>query len=92
MHFIYPRYRAPESLLTNGYYRDLTDIWSAGKFQVCFERELMEMALSYMKGCVMYEIATLRPLFPGTNELDQISKIHDVLGTPSASTLEKFQQ
>ncbi|CAF1045439.1 unnamed protein product [Adineta ricciae] len=64
-------YRAPESLLTNGYYRDLTDIWSAG--------------------CVMYEIATLRPLFPGTNELDQISKIHDVLGTPSASTLEKFQ-
>ncbi len=31
-------------------------------------------------------------LFPGSNELDQISKIHDVLGTPSPSTLDKFQQ
>jgi renal tumor antigen len=40
----------------------------------------------------MYEIITLQPLFPGTNELDQINKIHDVLGTPSHSTLEKFQQ
>ncbi|CAF3675222.1 unnamed protein product [Adineta steineri] len=64
-------YRAPECLLTNGYYRDATDIWSTG--------------------CVMYEITTLRPLFPGSNELDQISKIHDVLGTPTSSTLEKFQ-
>ena len=24
-------------------------------------------------GCVMYELATLRPLFPGSNELDQVS-------------------
>jgi renal tumor antigen len=40
----------------------------------------------------MFEIITLRPLFPGSNELDQISKIHDILGTPSASILEKFQQ
>lgn len=40
----------------------------------------------------MYEITTLRPLFPGTNELDQINKIHEVVGTPSHSTLEKFQQ
>lgn len=40
----------------------------------------------------MFEIITLRPLFPGTNELDQISKIHDVLGTPPPSTLDKFQQ
>ena len=44
------------------------------------------------KGCVMFEIITLRPLFPGSNELDQISKIHDVLGTPPANVLDKFQQ
>ncbi|CAF1299374.1 unnamed protein product [Adineta steineri] len=64
-------YRAPECLLTDGYYRNQMDIWSAG--------------------CVMYEIITLKPLFPGSNELDQISKIHDVLGTPSSSILDKFQ-
>ncbi|XP_008246886.2 MAPK/MAK/MRK overlapping kinase isoform X3 [Oryctolagus cuniculus] len=36
--------------------------------------------------------SSLRPLFPGTNELDQISKIHDVIGTPAQETLTKFQQ
>ncbi|CAF4782146.1 unnamed protein product [Rotaria socialis] len=65
-------YRAPECLLTDGFYRQEMDVWSAG--------------------CVMFEIITLRPLFPGSNELDQISKIHDILGTPSSITLDKFQQ
>lgn len=43
-------------------------------------------------GCVFYEIASLQPLFPGVNELDQISKIHDVIGTPCQKTLTKFKQ
>ncbi|KAJ8911955.1 hypothetical protein NQ315_012766, partial [Exocentrus adspersus] len=34
-------------------------------------------------GCVFYEMITLRPLFPGSNEIDQLSKIHQVLGSPS---------
>ncbi|XP_017744727.1 PREDICTED: MAPK/MAK/MRK overlapping kinase-like isoform X3 [Rhinopithecus bieti] len=34
----------------------------------------------------------LQPLFPGVNELDQISKIHDVIGTPAQKTLTKFKQ
>ena len=46
----------------------------------------------FFSGCVMFEIITLRPLFPGSNELDQISKIHDVLGTPPSAVLDKFQQ
>lgn len=32
-------------------------------------------------GCVYAEILSLSPLFPGQNELDQIHKIHKVLGT-----------
>ncbi len=64
------------------------DIWSAGKLK----NELIYDSTEFFKGCVMFEIITLRPLFPGSNELDQISKIHDVLGTPSPSTLDKFQQ
>ncbi|KFR12561.1 MAPK/MAK/MRK overlapping kinase, partial [Opisthocomus hoazin] len=43
-------------------------------------------------GCVFYEIASLQHLFPGSNELDQISKIHDVIGTPANKTLNKFKQ
>ncbi|XP_069853649.1 MAPK/MAK/MRK overlapping kinase isoform X4 [Dipodomys merriami] len=65
-------YRAPECLLTDGFYTYKMDLWSAG--------------------CVFYEIASLQPLFPGDNELDQISKIHDVIGTPAQRTLTKFKQ
>jgi serine/threonine protein kinase len=31
------------------------------------------------------------PLFPGTNEADQIQKIHNIMGTPDAELLDKFR-
>ena len=65
-------YRAPECLLTDGYYGYKMDCWGVG--------------------CVMFEIIGLFPLFPGTDELDQINKIHNVLGTPSKQLLEKFKR
>ncbi|XP_041040962.1 serine/threonine-protein kinase MAK isoform X2 [Carcharodon carcharias] len=36
-------------------------------------------------GCIMAELYTLRPLFPGTSEVDEIFKICQVLGTPKKS-------
>ncbi|KAM6311333.1 LOW QUALITY PROTEIN: MAPK/MAK/MRK overlapping kinase [Aegotheles albertisi] len=42
-------------------------------------------------GCVFYEITSFQPLFPGSNELDQISNIHDVIGIPANKTQEKFK-
>ena len=54
--------------------------------------DLILLDLFILKGCVMYEIITLKPLFPGSNEIDQMNRIHDVLGTPPASVLDKFQQ
>lgn len=63
-------YRAPECLLTDGYYGYKMDLWSAG--------------------CVFFELAALYPLFPGSNEIDQLDKIHDVLGTPPRDVLEKL--
>lgn len=65
-------YRAPECLLTDGFYGPEMDVWGAG--------------------CVFFEITSLYPLFPGTNELDQIDKIHKVLGTPDQNLLRKFKQ
>ncbi len=64
-------YRAPECLLTDGYYGPEMDLWGAG--------------------CVMFEITSLYPLFPGSNEVDQISRIHKVLGTPGQEILQKFK-
>lgn len=64
-------YRAPECLLTSGYYGTKMDVWAIG--------------------CVFYEMLTLNPLFPGENELDQLLKIHDVIGSPSERLLLKFK-
>ena len=33
-------------------------------------------------GCIMAEVYTYRPLFPGSSEIDEIFKICSVLGTP----------
>lgn len=64
-------YRAPECLLTDGYYTHKMDMWSVG--------------------CVFFEVLSLHPLFPGSNEVDQIARIHSVLGTPSPNILKKLQ-
>ncbi|XP_023169503.2 serine/threonine-protein kinase dyf-5 [Drosophila hydei] len=36
-------------------------------------------------GCIMAELYTFRPLFPGSSEVDQLFKICSVLGTPGKS-------
>jgi hypothetical protein len=33
-------------------------------------------------GCIAAELYTLRPLFPGSSEIDQMFKICAVMGTP----------
>lgn len=65
-------YRAPECLLTDGYYSYKMDLWGVG--------------------CVFFEIMCLYPLFPGANELDQIEKIHNIMGTPPADVLNKMRR
>ncbi|XP_052275642.1 MAPK/MAK/MRK overlapping kinase-like isoform X5 [Dreissena polymorpha] len=65
-------YRAPECLLTDGYYTYKMDMWSVG--------------------CVFFEIISLHPLFPGSNEVDQIAKIHDIMGTPEPNILNKLKK
>lgn len=43
-------------------------------------------------GCVFFEVLSLFPLFPGDNELDQINKIHNIIGTPPQDVFDKFQK
>lgn len=43
-------------------------------------------------GCVLYEVLTTRPLFPGKHQLDQIARIHNILGTPNRDVLNQFRQ
>jgi serine/threonine protein kinase len=37
----------------------------------------------FAAGCILAELYIMRPLFPGTSELDQLIKICSVLGTPT---------
>lgn len=41
---------------------------------------------TWAMGCIMAELYTLRPLFPGSSEADEIYKICSVLGSPTQST------
>ena len=43
-------------------------------------------------GCVLFEIATLFPLFPGDNEIDQMKKIQNILGPPSEDVINLYKQ
>lgn len=43
-------------------------------------------------GCMLYELLTTRPLFPGKHEIDQIGRIHNVLGTPARDVLAQFRR
>ena len=63
-------YRAPECLITTGWYGPEMDIWAAG--------------------CIFAEMILGRPLFPGKNAIDQLSRIHKLLGTPNKGTLERM--
>ena len=65
-------YRAPECILTNGFYGYKMDMWGVG--------------------CVLFEMATLFPLFPGDNEIDQMIKIQNILGPPSEEVINLYKK
>lgn len=41
-------------------------------------------------GCMFYELLTGYPMFPGKTIIDQINKIHRILGTPSKEVLKNL--
>jgi renal tumor antigen len=43
-------------------------------------------------GCVFFEMLTLAPLFPGDNEIDQVNKINEIIGSPSNELYQRLVQ
>ncbi|OHT11728.1 CMGC family protein kinase [Tritrichomonas foetus] len=41
-------------------------------------------------GCILFELLTGRPLFPGNSEIEQIQIINQVIGSPTNETLRQF--
>ena len=65
-------YRAPECIMTNGYYNYKMDMWGVG--------------------CVLFEMATFFPLFPGDNEIDQMKKIENILGSVPEDVINLYKK
>jgi mitogen-activated protein kinase 7 len=41
-------------------------------------------------GCIMAELILLRPIFRGSDHIDQLNKIFDIIGTPDLATLNEI--
>ncbi|KIH60785.1 hypothetical protein ANCDUO_08952 [Ancylostoma duodenale] len=42
-------------------------------------------------GCILAELVSRKPMFPGDDHIDQLTRIMGVVGTPSADFLSKIQ-
>lgn len=42
---------------------------------------------TWSAGCIMFELLTGKPLFPGTNETDQVERIFSIMGQPNEQTM-----
>eukprot|EP00041_Stephanoeca_diplocostata_P013624 m.240026 g.240026 ORF g.240026 m.240026 type:complete len:347 (+) comp19406_c0_seq1:354-1394(+) len=55
-------------------------------------REYTESIDMWAVGCIMVEMINNSPLFPGENDIDQLSCVFRVLGTPTAATWPGVQR
>ncbi len=67
-------------LLRSTSYTSPIDIW-AGKIK--FLSKYFQIKSIILVGCIAAELYTLRPLFPGSSEIDQMFKICAIMGTPN---------
>jgi len=74
-------YRAPEVLLRSTSYTSPIDIWAGKNFHHLLK--YIYDKFNHLVGCIAAELYTLRPLFPGSSEIDQMFKICAIMGTPN---------
>ncbi|KAJ8958243.1 hypothetical protein NQ318_017386 [Aromia moschata] len=62
-----------------------------GSFSEVLKVENRETGICYAAKRLKKLYKTLRPLFPGSNEIDQLSKIHQIVGSPSIQFLSRLK-
>ncbi len=73
-------------LLSQLYNISITRWWRAPDVIVNWERYDNKIDI-WSVGCIMAELILLKPLFRGTDRIDQLKKIFDIIGTPDLDTL-----
>lgn len=74
-------YRPPELLLGTTVYGPEVDMWSAGS--AVFLSLTVTHHLSAPNRCIMMELYLKEAVFPGQDELSQLSSIYRIIGTPN---------
>ena len=62
--------------------------WRAPEVFINWERYDEKVDI-WSVGCIMAELILLKPLFAGTDHIDQLTKIFDIVGTPDLGTLDE---
>ena len=91
---IFHRDIKPENILLKDYHLVLADLGSCKGIKA--RQPFTEYFYNYKMdiwgaGCVLFEMATLFPLFPGDNEIDQMIRIQNILGPPSEDVIKLYK-
>eukprot|EP00742_Colponemidia_sp_Colp-10_P013193 GILJ01014893.1.p1 GENE.GILJ01014893.1~~GILJ01014893.1.p1 ORF type:complete len:498 (+),score=35.07 GILJ01014893.1:71-1564(+) len=80
---------AVRQLSENAYF-DIQSLWYRAPEVLCNVPYTPKID-AWSLGCLLYEIATGTPLFPGNSSHDEIARIIDVLGSPSIEACSRVQ-
>lgn len=74
------------------YTHEVVTLWYRAPDVLLGSRKYSTSVDIWSVGCIFAEMVNARPLFPGTNDADQLTKIFKVLGTPSPATWPEMTQ
>lgn len=63
--------------------------YRAPEIMLCFRRGYGQQIDMWSVGCIVAELLGGKPIFAGKDYVDQIARINNVLGSPSAKTVDK---
>lgn len=88
-------YRSPEVILGLSYGTPI-DMWSLGNYKQSFDfnftlinKKINQNLQFYSTGCILAELYTGYPIFPGENEVEQLACIMEVLNIPPEDVLNQ---
>ena len=74
------------------YTHEVVTLWYRAPDVLLGSRKYSTSVDIWSVGCIFAEMVNARPLFPGTNDADQLMKIFKILGTPNATTWPEMTQ
>lgn len=68
----------------------VTTRWYRAPECICGRRDYNETVDIWSLGCILAELLTKKPLFPGSNQQDQLQRIFRLIGSPTDETLKRM--